>query len=104
MRAVTAIVAAVLSVTTGGPLRCPCQYAALLRPTPVPTKASPRAAEPPCRTCPCHAHQEPDSPAPAAPEPGPGHPPCPHGPGVDVTPPPAGSDRGGDGQPGNPPA
>ena len=31
MRAVVAILAAVMSVTTGGPLRCPCHLLALLK-------------------------------------------------------------------------
>ncbi len=96
MRALTAIVAAVLSVTTGGALRCPCQLAPLFRPVAVATPDAPQPEKSPCRSCPCHAHEEPDSREPVAPEPGPGRPPCPHGPGVDVTPPPAGSDRVGD--------
>ena len=88
MRALTAIVAAVLPVTTGGPLRCPCELAQLVRPVAVVS-----ADKSPCPSCPCHAHEEPDSPEPTDPRPVPGLPPCPHGPGVDLTPPPAASDR-----------
>ncbi|QDU21349.1 hypothetical protein [Urbifossiella limnaea] len=87
MRALTAIVAAILSVTTGGPLRCPCQLADLLRP------AAPAAVcdnAPVCRSCPCHRHAEPDDPQPRSPDRVPERVPCPHGPALDITPPPAG--------------
>jgi len=90
MRRVLAIIAAVLSVATGGPLRCPCQFAALVRGSPCAAEIVPPAqtVTPPVRSlcCGCKAASETErqSPAedqPASPEP------CHHGPGIDLVPP-----------------
>lgn len=97
MRVLTAIVAAVLSVTTGGSLRCPCQLAQVFRPAAAVAPVA-LADKSPCRSCPCHSHEEPESPAPTAPQPGPRCPACPHCLSLDLTPPPAGGDRGVDDQ------
>ena len=96
MRVLTAIVAAVLSVTTGGPLRCPCQLAKVARPAAPATVCD---DAPGCRSCPCHRNAEPVSLQGQCPEPAPERVPCPHGPALDLTPPPAGVERVGDDSP-----
>ncbi|MBX9582895.1 MAG: hypothetical protein K2X87_21515 [Gemmataceae bacterium] len=92
MRLVAAIIAAVMSVTTGGPLRCPCHLVARLRTepaaVPVPQSAVERPAD---RCCGCKTNREP-RPEPTDPRPAP-HPPCPHGPGIDLVPPLATGER-----------
>lgn len=97
MRVLTAIVAAVLSVTTGGPLRCPCRLAELIRPTPPATVHDDTV--PVSRSCPCHRHAEPDASERQCPERAPERVPCPHGPAFVLTPPPAGAERVGDDSP-----
>lgn len=93
MRAVVAIIVAVMSVATGGPLRCPCQFAALFRTaTCVPESASAARTAPTPQPaaqhsgCGCKSHtaadeQPPEERQPAQPEP------CKHGPGIDLVPP-----------------
>lgn len=86
MRNVAVIVAAVLTVFTGGPLRCPCQVAALLRdhtpapPTRPPTPPADEASR--CGCCSCKAHRDAADPKQSAErEPAPGNP-CPHCPNI----------------------
>lgn len=95
MRAVAAIIAAVMSVTTGGSLRCPCQLAFLFRAGSCDTSACVEASPPTAekQTCSCEARHEPEQPDPAEPKPGPAKPPCPHGPGIDLIQPAAGGER-----------
>lgn len=100
MRALATIIAAVLSVTTGGPLRCPCQFLPQVRAASAERVATPRAEVSSCRGCGCRAHQEKESPPPAPADSPPQernetpHAPCPHGPGVDLTAPPGGVEMG----------
>lgn len=97
MRRVAAIIAAVMSVTTGGPLRCPCHLIALLQPeccaAPV---AQPAAERPVEHCCGCKAHRAPQ-PEPTDPQPSPHRPPCPHVPGIDLVPPHAPGERAASG-------
>lgn len=98
MRAAVAILAAVMSVTTGGPLRCPCYLVALLNggtAVAAPPADCPLPTPTPC--CPCKAHREADEPKSAegsTPERTP-HPsaPCNHGPGIDLVAPTASGER-----------
>lgn len=100
MRALATIIAAVLSVTTGGPLRCPCLLVPQIRAACVETVAPPSGDDSSPSGCRCRAHQEaevppltpPDSPHQGRHEPP--HAPCPHGPGIDLTAPPAGVEQG----------
>lgn len=93
MRAVAAIIVAVMSVTTGGPFRCPCQLAALFKERACNTEAT-RPAPPVSEKhgCSCKHHSETERPAPSEPKPAPGVP-CEHGPKIDLVPPFAGGDR-----------
>lgn len=94
MRAVVAIIVAVMSVTTGGPTRCPCQIAALFRAgtqTCEPPPAQKRSQEK--RACRCHSHCESSEQQPEHPTPPPESPKCPHGPGIDLAPPQSATDR-----------
>lgn len=79
MRMVAAVIAAVLTVTTGGPLHCPCQFAPFVCGT---DRIADCQTADEARSCPCHSHPESDSPQP--PKRG-GVPvkPCEHGPGID---------------------
>ncbi len=88
MRILAAIIAALMSVTTGGPLRCPCQLAKLGPPVGWPCQET--AAQPPAPThqCGCKTHTTDERRAPADDRPG-GHPPgdhapCHHGPVADL--------------------
>lgn len=104
MRMVAAMIAAVMSVATGGPLRCPCHFAALLRDTPCTAKSAPAVrALPTAPTtarhlgCGCKSHKTADEPPtegqpvrPAQPEP------CKHGPGIDLVVPTAVDRQSGD--------
>ena len=94
MRAVTAIIVAVMSVTTGGPLRCPCQLAALFR---TETALGPTAHStmdlPKGRCCPCGSHAAPGRPGPVEPKPAPHSPPCRHHLVIDLAAPHAGTER-----------
>lgn len=93
MRVVATIIAAVMSVTTGGPLRCPCHLLALLRTEPaVARTAQPLVERPTGDCCGCKSHREPQ-PEPTDPRPAPHHPACPHGPGIDLVPPLATGER-----------
>lgn len=79
MRAFAAITVAVMSVTTGGPLRCPCQLAALFRIETrlgLATRSTPDL--PKGRCCPCESHADPGLPWPVEPKPSPHFPPCKH--------------------------
>lgn len=102
MRAAVAILAAVMSVTTGGPLRCPCYLVALLKGTTVTAPPAEFPLPTPAPGCSCKSHREADEPKPGeenTPEKTP-HPsaPCNHGPGVDLVAPTASGERptGGD--------
>ena len=86
MRLAAAILATVMSVTTGGPLRCPCHLLALLRTGPSTVVAPPAAEQEASGGCGCRVHREPQ-PEPTDQRPRPHRPPCPHGPGVDLLPP-----------------
>ena len=93
MRLLATIIAVVMSVTTGGPLRCPCQLAALVRGTTCvaeTVQVDPATFE--THTCCCQSHREPEEPQPTEREPSPGEP-CPHGPSVDLVLPTAGGER-----------
>lgn len=90
MRLAVAIIVAVMSVVTGGPLRCPCQLAVLFNnrlPTAPPLQATRLTAETErCSTkhCPCKSHQppvDPEQPAERTPVPGA---PCGHCPNFDL--------------------
>lgn len=80
MRMSAAVIAAVLSFATGGPLRCPCHFAQLVR-------GMDRNVD--CRTadedhgCPCHSHRESDK-SPSHERGGVPVKPCEHGPGIDI--------------------
>ena len=104
MRALAAIIVAVMPVTTGGPLRCPCRLAALFKTEPRVCDASrPAEDRPEKRGCPCKSHGESKEPGPGEPKPAPGHPPCSHHLGIDLAPPLAGAERVvHDRDPGNP--
>lgn len=81
MRALTAIVVAVMSVTTGGPLRCPCQLAALCRAETrfgLATRTVPH--QPESRCCSCESHAALGLPGPVEPKPPSNSPPCEHHP------------------------
>ena len=109
MRASVAIIAAVMSVTTGGPLRCPCQLAALFPGNQFPpgaacdTEAYPAIpAENEKHCCSCIKHHEPERPAPTKPTQAPDAP-CEHGLGADLVPLVANGERvAGDLNPGDP--
>lgn len=84
MRLWAAILAAVMSVTTGGTLCCPCQFAALCERTISHERAIQVHTEAPAEhRCPCHAHQDSEPPCPAEEQHQP-VPSCPHGPGLDL--------------------
>lgn len=102
MRAAVAILAAVMSVTTGGPLRCPCYLVTMLKGTAVIVPPAECPLPTPAAGCSCKGHREADEPKPSeerAPDKTP-HPtaPCNHGPGVDLLAPTASGERltGGD--------
>lgn len=93
MRHLAAIVAAVMSVTTGGPLRCPCQVTAFVRSSACESasgQTKPAADQP--QKCGCKAHAAAEAPPPAEETP-PTPEPCKHGRGIDLVAPAAGSDR-----------
>ena len=96
MRSLAAILAAVMSVTTGGPLRCPCQFAALFENQ---ERVSCADAPPPVQAanekhcCSCNRHHEPEEPSPAQPKRTPASPPCQHAPAIDLAPPLVGGER-----------
>jgi hypothetical protein len=76
----TAVIAAVLTVTTGGPLRCPCQFPQLVCET---DRIAESLSADETLNCPCHSHHKSELPpsseqgrAPAKP--------CEHGPGIDI--------------------
>ena len=89
MRRAAAIIAAVLSVFPGGPLRCPCQLAALfenraatvLIPQPAPADDEAGGCE--NQRCSCKTHREPAGPEPTEKTPAPGVP-CQHCPNIDL--------------------
>lgn len=99
MRLAVAIIVAVMSVVTGGPLRCPCQLAVLFNnrlPTAPPSQVTRLAAESErcsSRQCPCKSHQtpvDPERPAERTPVPGA---PCEHCPNFDLSLPVGNGDR-----------
>lgn len=100
MRTLAAIFAVLMSVTTGGPLRCPCQLAKLCLPSGQPCQEAP--AQPPASPpkCGCKAHPAEKQRTPADNRPGersPGdHAPCHHGPAADLAAPAAGERPAGD--------
>lgn len=113
MSRAAAIIAAVLSVITGGPLRCPCHLAALfLSPSPAvrtTTAAPPKGEAGRCddQRCSCKTHREPAPPEQPTEQPtdqqkpAPGVP-CQHCPNVDLAPPAATGERlAGDRDPGD---
>ena len=88
MRLVAAIIAAVMSVATGGPLRCPCQFAALFRNTPCTDQSAVRTVpttqpSAPHSGCGCKTHTTDDEQPPAEHQPDQPEP-CNHGPGIDL--------------------
>lgn len=96
MRAVATIIAAVMAVTTAGPLRCPCQLVALFKDRACNIEAAqPAPAGNEKHGCSCKHHQEPELPAPAEPKPAPGLP-CEHAPKIDLVPPFAIGERAAD--------
>lgn len=107
MRAGAAIIAAVLSVFTGGPLRCPCRFAAVLVSHSQTTPSLPMAPSEDgaggCGelSCSCKSHPEPARPdAPTKRPPAPGVP-CGHCPAVDLVLPGGSGERAvGDREPG----
>lgn len=100
MRTLAAIFAAVMSVTTGGPLRCPCQLAKLCLPSERPCQDAPARPSAPTHQCGCKAQTGDERRAPADHRPGersPGdHTPCHHGPVADLAAPAAGERLAGD--------
>lgn len=101
MRVVAAIIAELMTVAAGGSLRCPCEFAALLRDIPCIAKSAPVIQTPPTPSttrhpgCGCKSRTA-DEPPPA--EGRPTQPePCKHGPGIDLVAPTAvGRQSGGD--------
>lgn len=96
MRVVAAILAMVMSVATGGPLRCPCQVLTLLKGDapcvshpPIPAFAS---DDDECCSCKSH-HQKHESKSPNPEKKSPPMPPCQHGPGIDLPPPGSSAER-----------
>jgi hypothetical protein len=88
MRLVAAIIAAVMSVATGGPLRCPCQFAALFRNTPCTDQSAVRTLPTTQPSdlhscCGCKTQTTDDEPPPAEHQPDQPEP-CSHGPGIDL--------------------
>lgn len=77
MRQVAVILAAVMSIATGGPLHCPCQFATTLERIADATGVLYSTTASSDRHC-CSSkkHHGSKRPAPAAPEPAPGSPPC----------------------------
>ena len=98
MRAAVALLAMVMSVTTGGPLRCPCRVAALLHTSTCPAKAEPRAASPEKHRCHCQTHRGQPESKPKEPNRTP-QPPCEHSTAVDVISPTAAERVAGDEEP-----
>lgn len=100
MRTLAAIFATLMSVTTGGPLRCPCQLAKLCLPSERPCQAAPAEPAAPTHQCGCKAETTNARRAPADHRPGkrsPGdHTPCQHGPVTDLAAPAAGERLTGD--------
>lgn len=99
MRRVLAVIAAVMSVATGGPLRCPCQLAALFLDGSSSRETSARIPPPAPPShpsgCKCQGHVHDDEPAPT--EERRDHPePCNHGPGVDLLTPATADRQAGD--------
>lgn len=90
MRSLAAILVAVMSVTTGGSLRCPCQLWTLLGP------GAPTCEGPPTQTsatenlCACKGHRNLPPGGPSEPSPCQKTPSCPHTASVDVILPSAG--------------
>lgn len=90
MRLSAAILAMLMAVTTGGPLRCPCQIWALLKSEAVesqqcialPTVEDDEA----CCSCKSH-HIKHDNKPPEPEKRSPRHLPCKHGPAIDIAPP-----------------
>lgn len=80
MRSVTAVIAAILSVVTGGPLRCPCQVAALGRGA---EHVAEFHAANEADDCPCHSHRKPCLPQSTEHKHAPCEP-CRHGAAIDV--------------------
>lgn len=90
MRAVVTIIVAVMSVVTGGPLRCPCQFATMFRAVTCSTESTSAVRIPQTPQsaadhsgCGCKAHmaaddQPPEERHPVQPEP------CNHGPGTNI--------------------
>lgn len=94
MRIWAAIFVAVMSVATGGPLRCPCQVKAMFEGmTSLAAVPKPKSEKAPRHPCTCHAHQQEEQHGPNEPRPEPNCPTCPHGPGVDLVPPVAAGER-----------
>lgn len=95
MRVVAAILAMVMSVTTGG-LRCPCQVLTLLKGDtpcvshlPIPASDSDNDE---CCSCKSH-HKKHENKSPDPEKKSPQMPPCPHGPGIDLPPPGSSAER-----------
>ena len=79
MRMVAAVLAAVLSVATGGPLRCPCQLAQLVCGT---ERVAEARADAEHLGCPCRTHRDSESSQPSEYGRVPVKP-CDHGPSID---------------------
>ena len=83
MRVVAAILAMVMSVTTGGPLRCPCQVLTLLKGDSPSTSSLPTPDDDDCCSCKSHLKKHENK----SPDPEKKLPPCQHGPEIDLPPP-----------------
>lgn len=92
MRSLVAILVGFMSVTTGGPLRCPCQLAGVVKHSAAPSKrvtTEPPLKHPPCG---CKAHATKDDRPAEEKSPTPSEP-CKHGPTLDLAVPVTGGER-----------
>lgn len=94
MRTLVAIIAAAMSITTGGPLRCPCQLVKHCLASALPTpSATTLPAPPPAHRCGCQSHASDDQQLPDKSAPDDRRPqdesPCQHSPGADLAAPPS---------------
>ena len=100
MRTLAAIFAVFMSVTTGGPLRCPCQLTKLCLPTGQPGQEVPAQPPAPTQKCGCNAHSTDEQRTPADNRPEDRSPgdrsPCHHGPAADLAAPASGERLAGD--------
>lgn len=90
MRVAAAILAMVMSVTTGGSLRCPCHVLTLLKGDARCVSDTPNPVSNPDEDecCPCKSHRKKEeNKSPHSEKKSPCSPPCPHGSGIDLPPP-----------------